>query len=148
MPEIYVTFSEKEKALVQRVAAENHLSASAFCRQASLEKALGHKADSSTSDLLIEIEHLKAMVQERNRNGQQGQQLLAAAASIEIPGASDEEIRGKILHILSTSPPLNTYALAAAVRYPEKLVFLAASKLVDQGLVVLDERTFEYRLMR
>jgi hypothetical protein len=142
---IFVVVDEKQKALVMRVAKDCGLSVSAFLRQAAMEKALGTRVDKPTGELIAEIQEIKALVQERNKAGHEASQAVAAAATIEVAGIPEAEIKGKILQLLSSSPPLNIHGIAVATGYPEKIAFVVAAKLVDQGLLVLDERTFEYR---
>lgn len=147
---IYVYVDNKQHELIKRVAGAYGMSLGNFCRQAALEKALGQKADASTTELVMEIQIIKDLLAQRDKNAGETRETMTVAANIDTTGTGipEEEIKGKVLHVLAASPPLNSHDLAKATGYPEKLVFLCLSKLVDAGLVALDERCFEYRMVR
>lgn len=147
---IWVHVDEKQHEFIRKIAEQYGTTMSGFCKQAALEKALGQNADKSTSELIMEIQVIKDLIVQRNKNAQDAKDSMAATATIDTAGTGipEDEIKGKILHVLAASPPLNTHDLAKATGYPEKLVYLALTKLIEAMLVVMDERSFEYRLVR
>jgi uncharacterized protein (DUF1778 family) len=146
---IQISFEVKkeEKAFLWQVARAKHVTLSAFCRNAALERALGQVPDNSTSDIIHEIAELRLLVVERSQAKREVQATLQAAAASEDP-LPELEIRSKITGILAQSPPLNLYDISRATGFPEKFILVTISRMIDQHVVEVDERTLEYKLVK
>lgn len=148
MKRVYVNLPDKDFDFFSRVAQERRLSLSAFFRQAAMEKALGRDADQGTTELVLEIQALKGLVSRRNNEMERVADIVATAAGATIGGIPEEKVREKVLGVLSQSPPLRLGEVARAVGYPEAIVLVVASRLVDAGLMVFDPRTMHYSMGR
>ncbi len=139
---------EQEKAFIERVAKEQHMNPAEFAREATREKALGRKPDSVTGEIIQEIQELRTLIAKRQLESTKVEGIMDKAREATIGGIPEDQVRDKILTILSASPGLTQSELARAIGYPESITMIVASRMCDVGTITFDTVAFEYRMKK